>query len=160
MNSGRLPDTSGWPAIIGCSASTARARSERSCGLASSAFRLAVMLSMLREGGAVLRRAGRVESAAGVPVANWDCGASPKPLASASERLVSGVPAPVSAGAAGGLPDLPREGRGLGVVSETRCLDVSRGGRDMRPVYGAAGALSQPAKRCPQNATIGALNRH
>ena len=62
MNCGRLPDTSGWPAIIGCSASTARARSERSCGLARIALRLAVMLSMLREGGAVLRRAGRVES--------------------------------------------------------------------------------------------------
>ncbi len=34
MNAGRLPDTSGCAAIIGCSASTWRARSERSCGLA------------------------------------------------------------------------------------------------------------------------------
>jgi hypothetical protein len=57
------------------------------------------------------------------------------------------------------LPDLPREGRGFGVVSETRCGVVSeRGGRGMDPVYGAAGALSQPAIRCPQNAAIGCLN--
>ena len=35
----------------------------------------------------------------------------------AAERFVSGVPAALSTGGAAGLPDLPREGRGLGVVS-------------------------------------------
>jgi hypothetical protein len=50
---------------------------------------------------------------------NGACGASPKPR-------VPGVPPAVSAGGAGGLPDLPRDGRGRGVVSETRdFLDVS-----------------------------------
>lgn len=42
---------------------------------------------------------------------NGACGASPKPR-------VPGVPAAVSDGGAGGLPDLPRDGRGRGVVSE------------------------------------------
>ena len=52
---------------------------------------------------------------------NGACGASPKPR-------VPGVPAAVSEGGAGGLPDLPRDGRGRGVVSETRGLgDVSLG---------------------------------
>ena len=58
VNSGRLPDTSGCAAIIGCSASTSRARSERSCGLARMALSDAVMLSMLRDGGPTWRRAG------------------------------------------------------------------------------------------------------
>jgi hypothetical protein len=52
--------------------------------------------------------------------------ASANPLA---ERLVAGVPATPSAGGAGGLPDLPREGRGRGVVS--------RGVRGMGEIYGA-----------------------
>jgi hypothetical protein len=43
--------------------------------------------------------------------------------------LVSGVPAAVSAGGAGGLPDLPREARGRGVVSDF-------GGRGMGEIYG------------------------
>ena len=59
----RSPDTSGCVASIGCCASTWRARSERSCGRASSALRLAVMSAKLRDGGPVLRRAGRVEAA-------------------------------------------------------------------------------------------------
>ncbi len=58
MNCGRLPETSGCVAIIGCSASTWRARSERSCGLARMALSDAVMLSMLREGGADLAQRG------------------------------------------------------------------------------------------------------
>lgn len=48
---------------------------------------------------------------------NGACGASPKPL---PRRLVSGVPAEVSRGGGGGLPDLPREARGWGVVSALR----------------------------------------
>ena len=87
VNVGMPPDTSGWLAIIGCSASTCRARSERSCGRARMAFRLAVMLSMLREGGPTARSAGRVEGDVG---RNGACGASAKPCA--AERLVSGVP--------------------------------------------------------------------
>jgi hypothetical protein len=39
--------------------------------------------------------------------------------------LVSGVPSARSMGGGGGLPDLPRDGRGRGVVSETRDLVVS-----------------------------------
>jgi hypothetical protein len=35
------------------------------------------------------------------------------------DRLVSGVPAALSIGGAAGLPDLPREGRGRGVVSRS-----------------------------------------
>ena len=65
MNCGRLPDTSGWAAIIGCSASTARARSERSCGLARMALSDAVMLSMLREGGPDLAQRGEGGRAGG-----------------------------------------------------------------------------------------------
>ena len=84
-------------------------RSERSCGLARMAFSDAVMSPMLREGGPVLRSAGKVDGLAG---RNGACGASAKPCA--VERLVSGVPPAPSAGGAGGLPDLPREGRGRG----------------------------------------------
>jgi hypothetical protein len=47
------------------------------------------------------------------------------------DRRVSGVPPEPSRGGAGGLPDLPREGRGRGVVSETRALDPSLGVRGM-----------------------------
>jgi hypothetical protein len=47
--------------------------------------------------------------------------ASAKPRA---ERFVSGVPPACSSGGAAGLPDLPREGRGLGVMSDSRNLDV------------------------------------
>jgi hypothetical protein len=47
----------------------------------------------------------------------------------AAERLVSGVPAALSTGGAAGLPDLPREGRGLGVVS--------RGGVEREDAEGA-----------------------
>ena len=43
-----------------------------------------------------------------------------------------GVPAAVSAGGAGGLPDLPREARGFGVVS-----DSVFGGRAMRRIWRA-----------------------
>ena len=53
--------------------------------------------------------------------------AAPRRSRPRPERLVSGVPPAASAGGGGGLPDLPREGRGLGVVSETRELRVSRG---------------------------------
>ena len=124
MNSGRLPDTSGCAAIIGCSASTCLAFSERSCGLASSALRLAVMLSMLREGGPTWRSAGRVDGDAG---RNGACGASANPCA--TERRVSGVPPAPSTGGGAGLPDLPREGRGRGVLS----LGARGMGRYMAP---------------------------
>ena len=139
MNCGRLPDTSGWPAIIGCSASTARARSERSCGLARMALSDAVMLSMLREGGPTWRSAGRVDGLAG---RNGACGASAKPwdTAWAAERRVSGVPPAPSTGGAGGLPDLPREGRGRGVLSR-----AALGGRGMGEIYGAGRGAGNPA---------------
>ncbi len=71
----------------------------------------AVMLSTLRDGGAVLRRAGSVEADAG---RNGACGPSPMPRA---DRLVSGVPSTPSRGGAAGLPDFPREARGRGVLS-------------------------------------------
>jgi hypothetical protein len=51
------------------------------------------------------------------------------------ERLVSGVPPAPSTGGAGGLPDLPREGRGLGVVS--------LGARGMEEIYGPDSAGRQ-----------------
>ena len=89
------------------------------------------MLSMLREGGPVLRRAGSVEGAAG---RNGACGASAKPAA--AERLVSGVPPARSAGGGAGLPDLPREARGRGVVSGPR---AGFGGRGMGEIYGVGG---------------------
>ena len=50
--------------------------------------------------------------------------ASAMPLA---DRLVSGVPPTPSRGGAGGLPDLPRDGRGRGVVSETRDFECPWG---------------------------------
>ena len=139
VNAGMPPDTSGCAAIIGCWLSTSRARSERSAGLASSALRDAVMSAKLREGGPVLRRAGRVERLAGGGdgVANSDaaagrngaCGASANPAA--ADRLVSGVPPARSAGGGGGLPDLPREARGFGVE-----LGAGFGVRGMREIYG------------------------
>lgn len=55
--------------------------------------------------------AGKSERAAG---RNGACGASPRPL---DERRVSGVPSAPSIGGGAGLPDLPREARGRGVVS-------------------------------------------
>ena len=64
-------------------------------------------------------------SSAGIGGKNGACGASPRALA---ERLVSGVPLTPSRGGAGGLPDLPREGRGRGVVSFGR--------RGMGKIYG------------------------
>jgi hypothetical protein len=72
--------------------------------------------------------------------------ASAKPR---EERFVSGVPPACSMGGAGGLPDLPREGRGRGVVSddldspETRRFELSFGLRGMHPLYGARGAPTQ-----------------
>ena len=70
---------------------------------------------------------------------NGACGASPKPL-------VPGVPAVVSDGGAGGLPDLPREARGRGVVSETRGEDVSEVGlRGMGGIWRSP----RPRSRCP-----------
>src|SRR5205807_5608553 len=83
---------------------------------------------------------------------NGACGASAKPAA--AERLVSGVPPARSAGGGDGLPDLPREGRGFGVVSETgglvasetRSLVVSGAGfsgRGMGEIYGAQAARRQ-----------------
>ena len=72
------------------------------------------MLSMLREGGPTWRRAGRVDGEAG---RNGACGASAKPCA--VERRVSGVPPAPSTGGGDGLPDLPREGRGRGVLSRS-----------------------------------------
>ena len=187
VNSGRLPETSGCAAIIGCWASTWRARSLRSCGLASSALSDAVMSSMLRDGGPEARRAGRVERARrgsgrapGSPLPACGERASgegrgtashslralelapaphPIPLPALMERcgevgvargegeagrngacdsakpleecLVSGVPPTPSRGGAGGLPDLPREARGRGVLSF--------GGRAMGDIWRARG---------------------
>src|SRR4249920_3676660 len=91
----------------------------------------------LRVGGPVLRSAGRVDGLAG---RNGACGASAKPAA--ADRLVSGVPPARSAGGGAGLPDLPREARGRGVVSETRAFGVSAdadgpdlGGRGMGGIW-------------------------
>ena len=58
--------------------------------------------------------------------------ASAKPL---DDRFVSGVPPAPSTGGGGGLPDLPREGRGRGVLS--------RGGRGMGEIYGRPGCAEQ-----------------
>ena len=58
-----------------------------------------------------------------VAVSNPVCGASAKPVSlaarafSARPARTSGVPAAVSRGGADGLPDLPREARGFGVLS-------------------------------------------
>ena len=71
---------------------------------------------------------------------NGACGASAKPCA--AERRVSGVPLSASAGGGGGLPDLPREGRGRGVVSRAgRGGDL--GGRGMGEIYGVGWLLAQ-----------------
>ena len=134
MNCGRLPDTSGWPAIIGCSASTCAGTLGALVRLGQDGIQRRRHVSMLRDGGPVLRRAGRVEGGRGQERRLRRLGE-----ALALERLVSGVPPAPSTGGAGGLPDLPREGRGLGVVS--------RGGRGMGPIYGAAGAVRQSANR-------------
>jgi hypothetical protein len=61
------------------------------------------------------------------------------------------VPSANSACGACVLPDLPREGRGFGVVSETRDLDVSetrdfdvsRGVRGMDQIYGVGSGAGQ-----------------
>ena len=63
--------------------------------------------SLTRGEGTKEREAERVEGPRGM---NGACCASPNPR-------VPGVPAGVSDGGAGGLPDLPRDGRGRGVVS-------------------------------------------
>ena len=96
----------------------------------------AVMLSMLREGGAVLRRRGGWRADAG---RNGACGASAKPAA--AERLVSGVPPARSAGGGAGLPDLPREGRGRGVVSGAVIWGGGAWGRYM--AWGGGGATDK-----------------
>ena len=84
-----------------------------------------------REGGG---RGRRMERRAGTAPA------APRRSPAAAERLVSGVPPAPSAGGAGGLPDLPREGRGRGVVSGQRLwcrAGPDLGGRGMGEIYGA-----------------------
>jgi len=73
-------------------------------------------------------------SAVAIAGRNGACGASAKPAA--AERLVSGVPLRASAGGGGGLPDLPREGRGRGVVSRAGAGAGDLGGRGMGELYG------------------------
>src|SRR5262245_35791016 len=153
INVGMLPQTRGWLASIGCRASTSRARCERSCGRASKALRLAVMSNTARAEGLVWRSAGRMGFAVSEPAAeplalaaaiaptaspprSWCAGAGAGTREPLAARLVVGVPLTPSTGGAGGLPDLPREGRGRGVVSF--------GGRGINPDIGFTGSEWQP----------------
>jgi hypothetical protein len=88
---------------------------------------------MLREGGAEERSAGRVESGAAV------LALAPGLLVRAPWKpFVVGVPLAVSPGGGAGLPDLPRDGRGLGVVSETRPGVVPEAGTSVVPEAGTS----------------------
>ena len=87
------------------------------------------------EGGGNARRQG--------PAGTARC-ASAKPLA---ERLVSGVPPAPSAGGGGGLPDLPREGRGRGVVSVGLLGGAGHGGDIWRVVQLTSSARTRRRRR-------------
>ena len=136
VNGGCSPDTSGCVAIIGCSASTcarplgalvrlgqdgvegSRHALDTARGRAACAGR----------GGWRARRAGTAPAA-------------PRRSPAAAERLVSGVPPARSTGGAGGLPDLPREGRGRGWCRRARRGGF--GGAGHGGEYGVPGACAQ-----------------
>jgi hypothetical protein len=83
---------------------------------------------------------------------------SARPRARA-ERFVSGVPAALSAGGACGLPDLPREGRGFGVVSETRDLGLSRGVRGIEG-YMARGGVQGNSSAAAAKGLLTSASEH
>ncbi len=212
VNAGRLPETSGCAAIIGCCCQHLPRPLRRSGpARASSALSDAVMSSMLRDGGPDWRSAGSVDrrpcrelcadspppwgadspppcgeglgvgeppppcpspafcvrasgaTGEGTPEtvsATWGRNGacdSAKPWA---ERFVSGVPLMPSRGGAGGLPDLPREGRGRGVLSlGVRGMgDIWRHATDGQPRTGLPRQPPDRRRRGPKRTRDGRVN--